>query len=970
MDSTTDSAQLDIEIEKAYSLALSGQLEEAKQAYSNLLERHPDDPRILGTLGAIFLRLGNLVKARQLIEESLRFDPNQTKPLVNLSAILFNLGELAGALDAIDRVIALGEQSADAWNNRGIILNAQGRTGEALIDLDKALAIDPQNIDALYNKGSVLQKMGSQQEAAAAYNKIIELAPNHARARYSMAILLANGAKHAQAIAVLSQLISEHPDFTDALLQRSRIFSDTGQVSEALADAESVIELTPDNSGAFFQKGCILMLCDDPENALPCFVRACELAPNDPYSLLAMGVARFKLKDNQGALAAFDAALGLSQDIPEAFNNKGQVLQELKQFPAAIEHYEHALALRPGYTDAIFNQANALREQGKHDESLALYKTLLEQAPEHVGWKNMGATLELLFKREEALEAYKQAIVVDPKDADAHVNAAGVLTKLNKPEQALLYANKALKLDPKHVNALQIRALILLLLDAIDHARVDAEEAARLEPRHALANYVLGIILEKQKLPSEALTHFDMALEENADIDFLLGRAAHIRADMSDWAGFDENIAQLLERIDHHKPACQSFELHSKIDDPIYHRKCSEIYFDFMHRTSEPAKPPTPAANERIHIAYFSSDIGDHPVTTLMAGVFEAHDREKFEVTVFSLVNHSGETRNRIFHASERFINAEFMTDEEVVALARSLNVDIAIDLNGYTGTSRTGIFSRRVAPLQVNYIGFLGTMGSDCHDYIIGDPVIAPFSNQDHFSEKIIHLPCYQANDDKLVIPDTRKTRKDYDLPEEAFVFCSFNGNYKITPQMFSAWMEILRQTPDSVLWLYCKQYAIDNLRLAAKAHGIDDSRLIFAKQVMLPEHLARQRLGDLFLDTYPYNAGATASNALYSGLPLITYLGRSFCSRYGASLLTALDLPELITHSIEDYIALSVHLATHADDYRELKEKLARNLKTRPLFNTEEFTRNLERAYCAIQSRHRQGLPTEHVSPDAGSR
>lgn len=964
-----NSSQIEDEIQNAYLLAKKGMQEEAIAAYQGLRALCPKEPRVLSTLGALLFQRGELVNAKKLLEESLRIEPNQAKSLLNLAAILFNLGELDNALQTINRSLELGDPIAATWSNRALIFNAQGRYDEALSDLDKALELDPTNIEALYHKGMVLQRIGQIAQAAACYQHILALAPDHGNARYNLAILQTNGGALEQALANLTYLISAQPTFVEAFILRGQTRFALGRLDEALEDTENALGYAPNHVGALFQKGRILLERGDAAGALELFDNVRGIAPGHTYNLLALGVARFTLKDYPRAIETFDAVINLAPTFPEAFNNKGLVLQELKQHDAAIENYERALALRPDHPDALYNKANALREQGAFEEALALYDRLLAIVPDHLGgWMNKGATLDKLKRHGEALDAYNRVIYLQPGNAEAYANASTALLMLKKQETALAYATKALKIDPKNVNAFHIRALILMRLGMLDHAKIDAEEALNLEPRHAMANYVMGNVYDELKQLPEALAHFEIAQAENGDIEFLHGRTAHLRMEISDWRFFQDTIDRILALIDQKKPVCQPFELHSKIDAPEYHKKCAEIFYDTSFRAKTAVPLPHHAPNPRIHIAYFSSDIANsHPVSNLMAGVFEAHDPNQFEITLFLLDNHSGETRNRITRACERTINAEFMTDDEVVALAHDLKIDIAIDLNGFTSKNRTGLFARRAAPLQLHYLGFLGTMSSDCYDYIVGDPVIAPFAHQHHFSEKIIHLPCYQANDDKLTVPATTQTRDDFGLPRDAFVFCSFNANYKITPAMFAAWMRILHLVPDSVLWLYCKrENAIANLRDAAAAHGIPDERLVFANGVPYLEHLARQRLADLFLDTTPYNAGATASNALYCGLPLVTYAGKAFCSRYGASLLTALGLPELITYSIEDYIALCARIATDGNYHAQIREKLAKNLQTQPLFNTRDFTANLEGAYRAIQARHQQGLRPDHIAVD----
>lgn len=969
MSPNIEASQLDDEILKARTLAANGQLEEAEVAYSTLLQLHPEEPRVLSTLGTLLFWKGRFVEARELIEKSLEINPEQPKSLLNLSAILFNLGDLDAALKAADRSLAQGDPLSEAWNNRGVILNAQGRFNEALRDLDRALALDPNNVEALYNKGTVLQALEQIDSAFECYREVLSRNPNHIGAHYNSAVLLGNHGSHQQALAYLSNAIALRPHFDDALLQRARLFMQLGRFTEALSDTENVLSRSPEHPAALFHHGAALLESGDAESALVYLARARKNAPGDVPTLLAIGVAHYELKEFERSLEAFDAVIALDPTLPEAHNNKGLVLQDTHLHAAAIDCYQRALELRPEFPDALYNYANALREQGAFEDALALYERLLVIAPEHLknhkGLKNKGATLEKMKRYEDALAAFNEAISLAPEDADAYVNATNVLIRLNRVEQAIGYTNKALKLNPKNTDAIYLRASQLLKLDLKTHARTEIETALAIDPRHALSNHLMGKLHDDQKHYSEALSHYEIAYAENPTLDFLVGRIAQLRALICDWRTHQETNDKMLTLIEQGKTACHPFDLHSKVDAPEHHRKCAEIFFDTIASTDVAPPLPQRPENSRIHVAYFSSDIGNHPVSYLMAGVFEAHNRKDFEITLFSLENHTGTTRNRIFSSCERAINAEFMTDDEVVDLARSLKIDIAVDLNGYTSKNRTGIFIKRAAPIQINYIGYLGTMGSDCHDYIIGDATISPLAHESYFTEKIIQLPCYQANDDKVTIPETTKTRADVGLPENAFVFCSFNSNYKITPPIFTAWMSILHQVPDSVLWLHCKRDDVisRNLQAAAVAHGISAERLIIAPGVPYLKHLARHRLADLFLDTFPYNAGATASNALYSGLPLITYCGKSFCSRYGASLLTALNLQELITESIDDYIALSVRLARDRSLLADVKGKLARNVKEGPLFNTRAFTENLEQAYRAIHTRHRNGLKPDHI-------
>jgi predicted O-linked N-acetylglucosamine transferase (SPINDLY family) len=346
----------------------------------------------------------------------------------------------------------------------------------------------------------------------------------------------------------------------------------------------------------------------------------------------------------------------------------------------------------------------------------------------------------------------------------------------------------------------------------------------------------------------------------------------------------------------------------------------------------------------------------------LLVGVFEAHDRTRFETIAISLrPSDESAMRRRVVAAFDRFIDATRMRDVEVSALMRELEVDIAVDLTGYTGDNRTDIFAQRPAPVQVNYLGFPGGMGAEYIDYILADAFVIPDAARPHYAEQVVHLPhCFQANDDQREIAEFTPSRAEAGLPETGFVFCAFNNVYKLNPPMFDIWMRLLRAVPDSVLWLAADAPNVrKNLAAEAMRRGVEPERLVFSPRIAYPEHLARMRLADLFLDTLPFNAGTTASDALWAGLPVLTCAGEAFAARMAGSLLNAVGLPELITHDLAEYEALALELATSPARLAEIKTRLAANRLSAPLFDTKLFCRNLESAY---QQMWEKSQATEH--------
>jgi predicted O-linked N-acetylglucosamine transferase (SPINDLY family) len=376
-------------------------------------------------------------------------------------------------------------------------------------------------------------------------------------------------------------------------------------------------------------------------------------------------------------------------------------------------------------------------------------------------------------------------------------------------------------------------------------------------------------------------------------------------------------------------------------------------------------------SHQRIRVAYLSADLRNHPVAVLTAGLFERHDRSRFETIAISLgVNTPDPMRERLKTAFDQFFDVKIKNDREIAALVRDMEIDIAVDLGGFTDDARPIVFAQRPAPVQVNYLGYAGTLGQNYWDYIIADRFVIPENCHENYAEKVVYLPdSYMANDDSRKISSPTPSRREAGLPDNGFVFCCFNNNFKITPNVFDIWMRLLREVEGSVLWLSAANSSVaNNLRREAEKRGISAERLIFAPRVQLNEdHLARLRLAGMFLDTVYYNAHATASDALWAGLPVITCPGQTFASRVAGSLLNTVGLPELVTQSLADYEALALKLARDPELLAAIKQKLARQRASYPLFNTERFTRHMEAAYTAMWQRYQQGEPPQSfaVSP-----
>jgi protein O-GlcNAc transferase len=396
---------------------------------------------------------------------------------------------------------------------------------------------------------------------------------------------------------------------------------------------------------------------------------------------------------------------------------------------------------------------------------------------------------------------------------------------------------------------------------------------------------------------------------------------------------------------------------------------CAKSYVADRYPPASAVPASRQPAHDRIRLAYVSADFGDHPVAFLTAGLFEQHDRTRFETTAISLsACQPGAMFDRLKASFDHFVDVAGKSDAETVAVMRELEIDIAVDLMGHAPHARAGILAARAAPIQANYLGFPGTMGADYIDYIVADRTVVPADTQRHYAEKVVYLPeTFQANDAKRWIAAAVPSRAEFGLPGTGFVFCCFNANNKLTPQMFAVWMRLLKRVDGSVLWLLAEDDVVAaNLRREAAACGVAPERLVFASRVADADDLARYTRADLFLDTAPFNGGTTASDALWAGLPVVTLAGETFAGRMSASLLRALDLPELVTDSAESYEALALQLATEPALLSGIRTKAARNRETQPLFDTARFTRHLEAAYIGMWDRYRRGTAPEGFAVD----
>lgn len=752
-----------------------------------------------------------------------------------------------------------------------------------------------------------------------------------------------------------AEILADDPHQFDALHLLGVVRSQQGLHEEAAELIAAALRQNGRSADAHYNLGIALAALGRHEEAIEHLDSAVDFKPDHANAMIALGNSQRALGRHEQAVANYRRALAMDPELPAARNNLGNALRALGRFGEAIAEYEQALALRPDFSDAHNNLGNALQSMRRFEAAVAQYEQAIRLNPALVeAHNNLGNALLSLDRHEEAIERYRQAIAIRPNYAEAHYNLGNALQALNRDEESIACFRSALAVNPDLAAAYTNLGIALYRLGRYGEAAAQYQTAIGIDPRSVGAHNNLGNALYKLRHFDEAAASYSRVieldpLEPNArSMSFELNRL------MCDWSRFEADRQALIEDVDAGRLAIPPFGLVTAVDDPAFQLRVARNFVAAEKLDRHPALAKgSRYRHDRIRLAYLSADFREHATAFLMAELFERHDRRRFELTAVSWGRDDGSSlRKRLERSFDRFIDVQKSPDLDVARQMQALEIDIAVDLNGFLEGCRPAIFARRPAPIQVNYLGYPATLGAGFIDYIVVDPFVVPAGQQDLYSEKLVFLPeCYQANDSRRPIGERTPTRSECGLPENAFVYACFNSSYKVTPAMFDIWMRVLQALPGSVLWLLGdNRWQERNLRNAATARGIAPERLVFAPRVHVSQHLARQRLADLALDTLPCNAHTTASDALWAGVPLLTCAGRGLPARVAGSLLKAIGLPELVTASLEEYEAMALDLARSPGRLAELRARLQANRTTWPLFDAARFCRHLEAAYLEM--------------------
>ena len=667
----------------------------------------------------------------------------------------------------------------------------------------------------------------------------------------------------------------------------------SGNLQSAETILKRVLQVHPKTLPALHILGLINASQSKHKEAAELLKKASLLNPSDPSIHYNLAKALQESGSNKESIPHHKKAAELSPDNPEIWLNYGKSLALLKHFDDALNAFKKALKIQPDYTEALLNLGMILNGLKRYEDALIEFdKAISINVNFHEAWYQKGVTLNGLARHLEALQSYEQAVIIQPSYHEAWYKLGFCLSILQRHKEALTAHDRAISLKPDYHEAWFNKGAIYKEFSLYEEALASCNQAIHIKPDYVDPWCWKGQILKQLHRYEEALAAYEQAIALDPDFDYLLAYQIHTKLLIADWSGIEPKVNLLIKKIAANKNADLPISNFSIIDSEQILLESAKMWGANNNPVRDDLPPISKKTHNKIRIGYFSADLKTHPVGLLTVELFESHNREKFEIIAFSLkpAKPNDEVHQRLKSAFDQFISVDDKSDIEIAKLARELEIDIAIDLGGYTESARSNIFSYRCAPVQVNYLGFPGTMGSECIDYIIGDQTVIPETSKPYFQEKVVYLPNSYMIDDSSRKPSSAEfKRADFNLPENRVVFCCFNNSYKFNKKTISSWARIMLQVDGSVLWISKNNSSFQkNILKEFSNLNIDEDRIIFADRLdSLGDHLARYRLADLFLDTVPFNAHTTAIDALKSGVPVLTLLRRSFAGRVGGSLL-----------------------------------------------------------------------------------
>ncbi len=776
---------------------------------------------------------------------------------------------------------------------------------------------------------------------------------------------------------IYKRILMDNPSNSDAFHLLGVIAIQTKNYVLAIDLIGRAIRINPYNPVYYNNCGNAYREYGSFDDAIVCYQKALKIKPDLYDAYINLGNTFIKKEQVDEAVCCYKKSLLINSESADAYYNLGNVYRDMGKFEDAVSCYEKALQINPESADAYYNLGNVYRDMEKIEDAVSCYQKALEKAPDFAeAYNNLGNIYKRQYRFEYAEICYQNALKIKPDYYQAWNNLGNTLRDRRMSDKSIFCYQKALEIKSDYAEALLNMGTAFYDMERYKKAIACYDNLLMLYKDYPEAFNFKGIVLKSLGLYDDALDCFQKAIELKPDYKEACSHLVHQLQQACDWKRFEHFSAMLDKFTDNaitrdekiHEPpfinVTRCFDLQQNFlvaqkwcADIAKHAKTGKV-FSFDHRKN---------FKQKIIIGYLSNDFRDHATSHLMLSMFGYHDRSRFKIYCYSSgIDDKSRFREKIKKDCDRFVDIHSYSNIEAARQIFKDRVDILIDLNGHTRGGRLGISSLKPAPVQAAYLGFPGTTGADFIDYIITDPIVTPEEQAPFYSEKFLFLPhSYQVNDNTQLIAQDSLTKKDFGLPENGFIFSSFNQTYKIELLMFNSWMKILARIPDSILWLFTGGKTSEkNLKKEADARGVNPNRLIFAEKIPKDKHLARLKFTDLALDTRIVNGHTTTSDALWAGVPVVTLMGCHFASRVSASLLTAVGLPELITDNLNDYESLAVGLAKKPEELDTIRVKLGKNRYTMPLFDTSRFVNNLENGYVKMWDLFLSGKNPQNIN------
>lgn len=876
------------------------------------------------------------------------------------------------------RLILSGDQQFQDINiQRANQLHKNGKLEEAKVIYDSIFNSNPEQFEVLHLLGTLEAQLGNFTKAIDLLEKAALKKSNLWDTFFNLGNAYMEVDNYEKAILSYQKSLIIKPNSDIVFNSLGKAFISLNNFEEALVNYNEAIKLNKNKDIYYFNQGIAFIELKLFNQALEVFEKAIEINDQELYYFFNLGLVQFNLEKYEDALISYDKAIEIVPGFPNAHLCKADVLVRLNEKYLAERSYLKSIELNPLLYDAYYNLGVLKLQSNDEFQAVEYFNQALNIKPDFAKALNaIGISKLNSFEYIQAIDIFSRAIEIDANDPSFYLNRGNAYASAKKYQEAFDDYGKVIEIKSDHYQAYSNRGSLLLThFNQPEAALILFEVAIGINPDFADAHINKAEALNRLGMEELALNSFLRALEIDSNASYIIGKCLHYKMRLCDWDGLEEGISICESMFYNNIPAAVPFDAINIIDSPEIHFLSAKLIKGSQKSTVNLlGEIPKRVAKQKIKIGFYSTDLYYHPVSIWLAEQLENFDKNKFELFGFSFKTVNDPMQARLQSAFDHYIDVEKLSDLEVTQLSRDLEIDIAIDLNGQTAGGRPLIFSGRAAPIQVNHIGFPGTLANNCIDYIIVDKSVIDSNYRQFYTEKFAYVPCGYTYDRQRRISQASLTREQFGLPENCFVFTCQNGSQKISPEVFDIWMEILREVPNSVLWLFkSNKVAAHNLCIQAEKRNINKDRLIFCQREIvgvdqekerIGRYLASYKLADLFLDTWPYNAGTTAVDALWAGLPVITKIGKSIGGRMAASALTAIEMTELISKSEFEYKSLAIKIAQDTDLLKSLKNKLQKKILTAPLFDPVGNTKYIEKAFIEMHRKYLAGEEPDDFS------